>query len=173
MRVRGNVVAWLAVAACVSAPLQLRAEVVQPLAPPGGTASSVGSLTYVLGPDHLAQLTRDDDVFHQRALSWSRRSKISAGVMMGSLALGALVIIGAATVFSQTECHGNSLGGQVCQSGRPNVPLFAAGLLTAVIGGSVGVALMPNPVAWYDIINEWNARHPDRTLLIPPGRSRH
>jgi hypothetical protein len=173
MRVRGNVVAWLVVAACVSAPLQLRAEVVEPLAPPVRRASSVGSLTYVVGPDHLAQLTRDDDVLHQRALSWSRRSKISGAVMMGSLAVGALVIIGAATVFSQTECHGNSLGGQVCQSGRPNVSLFAAGLLTAVIGGSVGAALMPSAVEGYDIVNDWNARHPDRTLLVAGRRSGH
>jgi hypothetical protein len=166
MRVRGHVVAWFGVAACVSAPLQLRAQVVEPLAPPGRTASSVGSLTYVLGPDHLVELTRDDDVLHQRALSWSRRFKIGGGVMMGSLALGALVIVGAATVFSQTECLGNSLGGQVCQSGHMNVPLFAAGLLTAVIGGSVGVALMPSSVEGYDIVNDWNARHPDRTLLV-------
>ena len=173
MRVRGNVVAWLVVVGFVSAPLRLRAEVVEPLAPPGRTASSVGSLTYVLGPDHLVELTRDDDVLHQRALSWSRRSKISAAVMMGSLALGALVIVGAATVFSQTDCFGNSPGGQVCQSGRMNVPRGAAGLLTAAIGGTVGMVLMANSGDGYDIVNDWNARHPDRTLLVAGRRSNH
>ena len=164
----------IAAVACLSAPMRARAAPVEPLPQPGGTApSSVGSLIYLTGPDHLARVTREDDLLHPRALSLARRAKIGTGVMLGGVALGALMIAGAASVFSQTECVGNPLGGQVCQSGHVNANLAAAGLLTGVIVGSVGVALGPSQSDWYDIINEWNSRHPDRSLLVAPGRHRH
>ena len=41
-----------------------------------------------------------------------------------------------------------------------------AGMFTMVIGGTAGLALMPPQREWYDIINEWNARPPERTLLV-------
>jgi hypothetical protein len=173
MRLRGQVIVGIAAAACLSAPMRARAAPVEPLPPPGGTVSPLGSLIYVTGPDHLERITRDDDLLHPRALSLARRVKIGTGVMIGGVALGALMIAGAATVFSRTECAGNPLGGQVCQSGHVNANLAAAGLLTGVIVGSVGVALGPSQSDWYDIINEWNSRHPDRSLLVAPGRHRY
>jgi hypothetical protein len=174
MRLRGQVIVGIAAAACLFAPMQARAAPVDPLPPPGGTVPSpVGSMTYLTGPDHLAQITREDDLLHPRALSLARRVKIGTGVMMGGVALGALMIAGAASIFSQTECTDNPLGGRVCQSGHVNASLAAAGLLTGIVVGSVGVALGPSQTDWYDIINEWNSRHPDRSLLVAPGPHRH
>jgi len=166
MRIRGKVIVGIAAAACLSAPMRARAAPVEPLPPPGGTAPSVGSLTYVTGPYHLEQLTREDDLLHPRALSLARRVKIGAGVMMGGVALSALMIVGAATVFSQTECSTTVLHGYACESGRPNTILAVAGMLTGVLVGGVGIALAPSQLEWYEIINAWNARHPDRTLLV-------
>jgi hypothetical protein len=60
-------------AAFVLAPLRARAEVVQPIAPPGGTRSSIGSLIYVTSARQLAQLTREDDPLHQRAVAIANR----------------------------------------------------------------------------------------------------
>src|SRR5687767_11052244 len=104
MLFRGLVIGWFAAAAVFLAPPQARATVVEPLPPPARTASPVGSLTYVMSPAHLARLTRDDDLLHPRALAFANRFSLGAGVMMGGVALGALIIVGAATVFTQNEC---------------------------------------------------------------------
>src|SRR5262245_16168449 len=104
MRLRGQVIVVILLAAFVLAPLRAHAEVVEPIAPPGGTASSAGSLIYVTSPSHLASLTREDAPLHQRAVAVANRAKFSAGVLMGSLALGALLIVGAGTIFTKTEC---------------------------------------------------------------------
>lgn len=178
MRFRGQVIGWL-VAAVLLAPLRARATVVEPLPPPGGTGSSVGSLTYVTSLDDLARLTRDDDVLHPRALAFARDVKIGAGVMMGGVALGALMVVGAATVFQQNECITPSVPPgfdlevmPICQS-HVNHPMWIAGMFTTVIGGLTGLMLMPSQTEWYDIINDWNARHPDRTLLVVPSHHHH
>jgi hypothetical protein len=171
MRLRGQVIVGIAAAACLSAPMRARAAPVEPLPPPDGTVSSpVGSLIYVTSPAHLAHITREDSLLHPRAVSLARRARIGVGVMMGGVALGALMIAGAATVFSQTECSSTVLYGQACQSGQINENLAVAGLLTAVLVGGVGIALAPSQLEWYDIINAWNSRHPDRTLLVPTYR---
>jgi len=179
MRLRGQVIVEFLLAAFVLAPLRARAEVVQPLVPPGGTASSVGSLIYVTSPRHLAELTREDDPLHQRAVAVANRGTLGAGVLMGSAALGALIIVGAATIFTKTECITPRVPpgfdmpvSPICQSAT-NRPLFTMGILTVAIGGATGLLLMATQGNWYDIINEWNTRHPDRTLLVPPGRSHH
>lgn len=163
----------IAVAACLSAPMRARAAPVEPLPSPGGASSSpaVGSLIYVTSPAHLAEITRDDSLLHPRAASLDRRARIGLGVTMGGVALGALMIAGAATVFSQTECSNTVLYGPACESGQINANLAVAGLLTAVLVGGVGIALVPSQLEWYDIINAWNSRHPDRTLLVPTYRS--
>ena len=165
--------------AFVLAPLRARAEVVQPLAPPGGTASSVGSLIYVTSPRHLAHLTQEDSLLHPRAVAMANRATIGSAVLMGSAALGALIIVGAATIFTKTDCITPRVPpgfdmpvSPICQSAT-NRPLFTAGILTVAIGGATGMLLLATQPSWYDIINEWNTRHPDRTLLVPPGRSRH
>jgi hypothetical protein len=95
--------------------------------------------------------------------------------MMGGIALGALIVVGAATVFQQNECITPSVPPgftlevmPICQS-TVNQPMVIAGLLTSVIGGLTGLMLMPPQTEWYDIINDWNVRHPDRTLLVVPS----
>jgi hypothetical protein len=178
MRLRGQVILVLLLAALVFAPLRARAEAVQPLAPPSGTASSVGSLIYVTSPRHLANITREDSLLHPRAVALANRANLGAGVLMGSAALGALIVASAATIFKTTECTSPAVPpgfdlpvSPICQS-NVNMPLAAAGMFTMVIGGSAGLLIAPNNIEWYEIINEWNTRHPDRTLLVPPGRRR-
>jgi len=160
------VIAGIVAVACLSAPLGARAAPVEPLPPQGGPPAPVGSLTYVTGLGHLEQITREDDLLHPRVLSINRRIKVAVGVGFGGVVLGALMIAAAGTVFSQTECSTTVLGNQVCGSGHINVDLAAAGFLTGVLLGGIGVALAPSQVEWYEIINAWNARHPDRTLLV-------
>ena len=164
--------------ALVLVPPRARAEVVEPLAPRGSPASSVGSLIYVTSPRHLAQITQEDSLLHPRAVDLANRANLGAGVLMGSAALGALIVVGAATVFKKTECTTPAVPPgfdlpvtPICQS-NVNTPLAAAGMFTMVIGGSAGLLIAPSQFDWYGIINEWNTRHPDRTLLVPPGRSR-
>jgi len=48
-----------------------------------------------------------------------------------------------------------------------------AGVVTGIVGGFTGLMLMPSPYEAYDIINQWNARHPEQTLLLPPSHSDH
>jgi len=177
MRLRGLVIGWFAAAAVVWAPPRARATVVEPLSPPARTASSVGSLTYVMSPAHLARLTRDDDLLHPRALAFANRFNLGAGVMMGGVALGALIIVGAATVFTQNECFAPAVPAgydgpvsPICQS-QTNHAMAIGGLFTSAVLGLTGLMLLPSQTEWYDIINEWNARHPERSLLVAPGRS--
>lgn len=147
----------------------------EPLSPPPRAAPSVGSLTYVLSPAHLARLTQDDDLVHPRALALVNRSRLGAGVMMGGLALGALIIVGASTVFTQNECFTPAVPpgydgpvSPICQS-HANHAMAIAGMFTSAILGLTGVLLLPHQAEWYDIINDWNSRHPDRTLVVAPG----
>jgi hypothetical protein len=179
MQLRGRVIGWFASAAVISAPLQTRATDVEPLPPPGRTASSAGSLTYVMSPAHLARLTRDDDLLHPRALALANRFSLGAGVMMGGVALGALIVVGAATLFTQNECFTAAVPAgydrpvsPICDS-QTNHAMATAGLLMSTVLGLTGLLLLPSQTEWYDIINEWNARHPDRSLLVAPGRSGH
>ena len=179
MRIRGLVIGCFAAAAVVSVPPRARATVVEPLPPPARTASSVGSLTYVMSPAHLARLTQEDDLLHPRALAFANRVHLGAGVMMGGVALGALIIVGAATVFEQNECFTPAVPAgfnlpvsPICQS-HTNHTMAIAGMFTAAVLGFTGLLLMPSQTEWYDIINEWNSRHPDRSLLVAPARSGH
>jgi hypothetical protein len=178
MRIRGQVIAGFLLVVLVLVPLRARAEVVEPLAPPGRPASAVGSLIYVTSPGHLAQITQEDSLLHPRAVALANRANLGAGVLIGSAALGALIVAGAATLFKKTECTTPAVPPgfdlpvtPICQS-NVNMPLAAAGMFTMVIGGSAGLLIAPSQLDWYGIINEWNTRHPDRTLLVPPGRSR-
>jgi hypothetical protein len=175
MRLGRQVIAGFVAAALASKSGLARAAPVEPLAPPSPPPSAVGSLTYVTGPDHLAALTIDDDPLHKRALAVASKVKVGMGVLMGSAVVGALIIVGAATVFQQTECTMPSAPpgftlpvSSICQS-QTNGLLAAGGALTMVIGGATGLALMPAQTEWYDIINQWNARHPERTLLVAPS----
>jgi hypothetical protein len=169
MRLGREVIAGFVAAAFVSTSGLARAAPVEPLAPP---SSSIGSLTYVTGPDHLAALTVDDDPLHQRALAVSSRVKIGTGVLMGSAVVGALIVVGAATIFQHHDCTTPSVPpgftmpvSSICQS-ETNKPLAAIGIFTMALGGTVGLSMMPSASAWYGIINDWNARHPERTLLV-------
>jgi len=178
MRLRGLVIGWFA-AAAVSVPPEARATVVEPLPPPARTAPSVGSLTYVMSPAHLARLTQGDDLLHPRALAFANRFNLGAGVMMGGVALGGLIIVGAATVFTQNECFTPAVPAgydrpvsPICQT-QPNYAMAIAGMFTAAVLGFTGLLLLPSQTEWYDIINEWNSRHSDRSLLVAPGRSGH
>lgn len=159
-------IAGIVAAACLSAPLAARADPVEPLLPQSAPPAQVGSLTYVTGLGHLERITREDDLLHPRVLSINRRIKVAAGVGFGGVALGALIIAAAGTIFSHTDCNTSVLGNRTCASGHINVDLAAAGFLTGVLLGGIGVALAPSQVEWYEIINAWNTRHPDRTLLV-------
>lgn len=147
---------------------------VEPLSPPARAAPSVGSLTYVMSPAHLAQLTEDDDLLHRRAVAFANRSRLGAGVMMGGLAVGALLFVGAATVFTHDECFTPNVPAgydgpvsPICQS-HVNQGMLIGGLLTSAISGLTGMLLLLHQAEWYAIINDWNSRHPDRTLLVAP-----
>jgi hypothetical protein len=98
-------------------------------------------------------------------------------VMMGSVALGALIVVGAATVFTQTECVTPSVPPgfdltvrPLCQS-HTNDAMAMTGILTAIVGGITGFLLLPHQTDGYRIINDWNSRHPERSLLIATSRS--
>lgn len=168
MRYAGKVIVSFVAAVFVSAPVLARAAAIEPLAPPGGPPPAVGSLTYVKDLNHLAAITSTDSALHPRALALGRKVKIGAGVLMGSAALGALIVVGAATIFAQDDCFGSP---PVCNS-SPNGAVAGVGLFTMVAGGLAGLLMMPQRGDLLDLINEWNARHPERTLLLDsPPRS--
>jgi hypothetical protein len=176
MRHRGKVIAALIVMAVLFSAVPGRAHVVEPLPSERQPAAAVGSLTYVLGPDHLAELVSGDDLLHPRALAFARRAKVGTGVMMGGVALGAAIVVGAATMFTQNECvmpavpEGFTLPvSPICQS-HTNEAMALAGIITAVVGGVTGVLLMPSTTDGYEIVNAWNARHPERSLLVASPR---
>ncbi|HXT99840.1 MAG TPA: hypothetical protein VN903_02540 [Polyangia bacterium] len=168
-------------AALLAAPLRARAAepAVEPLPPAATAPPSVGSLTYVKSLGHLEEITSRDNLLHPRALALSHRVYLGTGVMMGSVAAGALIIVAAATMFQQTECITPSTPpgfdlpvSPICQS-HTNETMAVAGMVTGIVGGLTGLLLMPSQGEAYDIINEWNARHPEQTLLIPPSHSHH
>jgi len=166
--------------ALLGAPLQARAAPVEPLPAAAAAATpSVGSLTYVKSLGHLEEITSRDSLLHPRALALTSRIYLGTGVMMGSVALGALIIAAAATMFTQTECITPSTPpgfdlpvSPICQS-HTNETMAVAGVVTGIVGGFTGLMLMPSPYEAYDIINQWNARHPEQTLLLPPSHSDH
>jgi hypothetical protein len=170
MRCTGKVIGALVAVVFVSAPVLARASAVEPLAPPGGPPAGVGSLTYVKDLDHLAAITSPDSALHLRTVELERKGNIGMGVLMGSAALGALIVVGAATVFTQEECIGASP--PLCQS-RPNGALAGVGLFTMVAGGLAGLMIMPHRGDLLDIVNEWNARHPEQTLLLDSPHRLH
>lgn len=176
MRRGPRVIAGLLAAALASAPGLARATPVEPLTPPSPGPRAIGSLTYVTGFHQLAALTVDDDPLHQRVLAAQSRVWTGASVLIASTIVGALLVVGSATVLKQTECTTPSVPAgfnlpvdPICHS-QPNMLVMAGGMLTMAIGGGTGVVMMRSQTEWYDIINEWNARHPERTLLVAPTR---
>ena len=170
MRRIGKVIVSIVAVALVSAPMLARAATVEPLVSPGGPPPGVGSLTYVKDLDHLAAITSPDSALHLRAIELEHKVNIGMGVLMGGAALGALIVVGAATVFTQEDCIGSQP--PLCQS-RPNGALAGVGLFTMVAGGLAGLLIMPHRGDLLDIVNEWNTRHPEQTLLLDSPRHLH
>src|SRR6185503_18950323 len=150
MRLRVQVMVSLLTGALLGAPLQARAAPVEPLPAPAAAPPSVGSLTYVKSLGHLEEITSRDSLLHPRALALTSRIYLGTGVMMGSVALGALIIAAAATMFTQTECITPSTPpgfdlpvSPVCQA-HTNDRLAIAGMVTGIVGGVTGLLLMPS-----------------------------
>lgn len=125
------------------------------------TAPDLRVRTYVKDLDHLAELVRTDSKVHAMAdaLADRRRTAIRVAIGGGAAAL-ALVLVGAVKPMPE-----------------PGDPRFDATLRQkmALTAGGVGIGLLTAGVAFVvhpkhgdllDVINGWNAAHPDRPFEV-------
>lgn len=107
--------------------------------------SPPGPLIYIRDYNHLAEVTKEDDLISGMARRLAARRTVAYG-----LELGALVPL-TLTMLSYKS---------------PNQTLFYSGLVVSTAAMIAGLAVMPRSRDLYEVVNTWNERHVDRPVSI-------
>ncbi len=132
---------------------------VQPL-----STSTARPLFLVRNARELAGQVKDDSLLAQRANDHvsSQHAQIAA---IGIASAAALVTASLGLVFTENQCVGSG-STQLCQQ-TPNFTFLAVGGAMFLAGGITALALSPTEEL-VGIVNDWNARHPNRPLALAP-----
>jgi hypothetical protein len=141
--------------------------IVQPLAPAPAPAAPKPTI-YVKDLSHFVELTQGDDVVHPMAQSYRNRTYAWTAVAVAGALVGAALMTYAFTAGQTKSCTDD-----YC-SDDPSIPWAMTGLGIAVGVPLVSWLLAPGRNDLLDVINTWNARHPDGQFTIESrGRSWH
>ena len=161
-------------AAAAAMPVEPAATLVQPL--PVGQPAPVQAVAYpapvlyIKNIDHLAEVVKSDDLLHARTKALVAERNQGLTVVIVSLAVGAALMVAGLTAFANEECTPSVAGGSPHCMTMPSFPVMAGGVLVAGIGTMIGAAMGPSRHTQIDVVNEWNARHADRPIMLDAPR---
>ncbi len=138
------------------------------------------SILYIKNLDHLSEVVRRDDVVFQQVDALKTRRNLAWGSLLVGGAVGLALEVGALTVFAHDDCtvaaSGSSIGGPFDSSfcvKKLNEPMLLAGVGTMMVGGLVGLLLLPKHGDLLDVINTWNQRHVYSPITVDRGVAAH
>jgi hypothetical protein len=121
---------------------------------------------YVKDLDHLAELLKEDAPLQAKArdLSTRRTNALTVGGVL--LSAGVLVaVMGATHETCDSEPAGRPPAQQI-QVCTPNVGLLVAGSVISMSGVLAAMLMSPKHDDLLDVVNAWNASHPDRPFEL-------
>jgi hypothetical protein len=161
-------------ASAAATPAETGATLVQPL-PTGQAAPAIAypaPVLYIKNIDHLAEVVKADEVIHARTKALVAGRNRGLAVLLASVVAGTALVVASLTVFENQECSPDLLGGAPRCTTMPNIGLLTGGAVVAGIGTLIGVAMGPHRNDMIDVVNDWNARHADRPIMLDAPRPR-
>jgi len=161
-------------------PVATRAEVVAPAgaAPPPAVAAPTApppdlhARIYVKDLDHLAEILKGDPAIGARADDLAARAGRARSVFWAGGLVG-MLLVGAGGMMTVNDVDSNldspTFGQRTSNRGPA---LMVVGTVTAVVSVAYAMAQAPRRDELVDVLNDWNAQHPERQLdaafLVPP-----
>ena len=133
-------------------------------APPGSPAVPV---RYVGSLRGLEASMQSDSLLHARVQSIADRRTAGFAVLFGGMAVGAALSIGSMTFLAGQDC--TDFAGRPSCMPSPNGAALAGGMLVTAASVLAGFAIAPRSGEIVDLVNDWNARHPDQPYAFIPG----
>lgn len=126
--------------------------------------ASPAPLIYVKNLKHLAELVEDDETVSPLARDLHQRHVTSQVVGWGGM-LGGLALMTAGLLLPQDDCQfiGST---EFCSFGAKHFGLMYGGLAVAALSPLIGWIIAPKREDLLDVINTWNARHPDEPFEL-------
>jgi hypothetical protein len=120
--------------------------------------------------DHLEEVVESDNLLHARTKVLVRSRNNALWLAFGGLVAGTALMIAGLTVYADVDCYSIPFGDVWGCMTRPSLGALAGGAAIAVLGLVGAVALDPPRHDQIDVVNDWNARHPDRPIALRPRR---
>jgi hypothetical protein len=134
--------------------------VVEPLAGPSGAGRPP---VYVGDFSHLSSLVKSDPEVLSLAEGIAYRQTGSSIAIWGGVFGGIALWILAGTAFKKKDCSGG-----FCVEGT-NATVHDLGTTILILGPLVGWAIRPTTWDRTDVVNAWNAKHPERPFVDRSG----
>ena len=155
-------------------PAEPGVPLVQPLltGQPALAIANPAPVLYIKNLEHLAEVVKADEVVHARTKALVAGGNRGLAVLLASMVVGTAMVVTGVTAFVNEECSPGLLGGAPRCTTRPNNGLVVGGAVVAGIGTMIGVAMGPHRHDMIDVVNDWNARHADRPIMLDAPRPR-
>lgn len=163
VRLPDGTTAWLPESALALGPAAVASPAVSAAAPPAAApAADLRPIVYVKDLGHLAELVRADPKVSPMAERLAARRKAAYGVGLAGIALS----VGFMAYGMTAEPNPAQPGDPDFMKTTSRDRAFAGGVLGAIASTVVMLAIHPRSGELLDVVNAWNANHPEYPFTI-------